>query len=90
MIPFTSKTIGHIQSVYRFYSDICRSFGEVSAPCWVHGKDRESHLYLEKDVQMLWDQLQAARQTIDLQNKAIESILTAQKILKDKMNHQSD
>jgi len=86
MNNFVPKHVGHIQSICRVRHPDKNDFGDgsISRPQYAYRDCYGQHLYLEEDVQMLWDQLQAARETIKLQSTAIESILTARKLLESK------
>ncbi len=81
MNGFTPKLIGHIDSVRKIkVGDFTYMNGEVHNAGYDKKEWAGQHLYLESDVQMLWNQLQAARETIVQQNKAIESLLTVKKL----------
>ena len=82
MNGFTPKNIGHLESVRKIKSaDMTYMNGEVHNAGYDKREWEGQHLFLESDVQVLWNQLQAARETIVLQNKAIESLLTVKKLL---------
>jgi hypothetical protein len=85
MNGFFPKSIGHIESVRRLTpSSGASMYGDVPPCMHADEKARGQHLYLESDVQMLWSQLQASREAIVLQNKAIESLLTVKKLFEGK------
>lgn len=85
MEPFFPKSIGHLESIVRIKKvGADHSNGVIHKPQYIYRPIDGQHLYVEEDVQMLWNQLQAARETINLQNKAIESLLTVKKLFEGK------